>query len=38
MPTKLSYETVYNYIRDKGYELLSKEYITSILRVYINYK
>jgi uncharacterized CHY-type Zn-finger protein len=29
MPTKLSYETVYNYIRDKGYELLSKEYITS---------
>jgi hypothetical protein len=29
MPTKLSYETVYNYIKDKGYELLSKEYITN---------
>jgi uncharacterized CHY-type Zn-finger protein len=29
MPTKLSYEAVYNYIKDKGYELLSKEYITN---------
>ena len=29
MPTKLSYDAVYNYIKDKGYELLSKEYITS---------
>jgi hypothetical protein len=35
MPTKLSYETVYNYIRDKGYELLSKEYITSIHKLQI---
>ena len=29
MPTKLSYDVVYDYIKDKGYELLSKEYITS---------
>ena len=35
MPTKLSYETVYNYIKDKGYELLSKEYITSIHKLQI---
>jgi uncharacterized CHY-type Zn-finger protein len=29
MPTKLSFEHVYNYIKEKGYELLSTEYKTN---------